>query len=378
MNKKYISLYLSLVLCSLALKGQQKRAITINNYNDQPPIVNDNYMVWRTDENNSFNILVYDFKQDSTYCIASGNNNVFACLNNRYIAWNLQSDTDDEIVIYDTQFGISYPITNNLSDDIHPTICNEYLAWENTNGFESNIMLYDLKRSTLTNVTNYRNNIMPQLDDHYLVWKTINDEEIKKQEIYMYNIETKDIARISTHKEICNVKIKNGYIAWIATDDNDSEIFLYQIKDKKRIQVTNNIVTDNYLDLSPPYLVFSQNDGDDEIMLYNIKQEATTRLTDNDTDDFFPVLNNDKIAWFGYSGYGMEEYLYEIARQKTRQITHSGGSNLHVTLNKDYIIWCAWDEIEQDSDIFIYPIPESAGSPPNINANPDTILIKDK
>jgi hypothetical protein len=347
-----------LILSCSQLFGQHSVAITQNQHDDAPPIVNDHYMVWRTDEKGNFNIMLYDFERDTSYSITNISNNIFICLNDNYIAWNLQCDTDDEIMLHNIELNVSYPITDNLNDDIHPTMSGRYIAWESNNSYESNIILYDLQRSTSINVTNYRNNVMPQLDGQYLVWKVLADNDNSQEQIYLYNIATQETNLISTHPNIGSLKIKNGYIAWSATDaQGEEEIYLYDIVLKKRRRITNNNIPDNYLDLLPPYLVFNQNDGDDEVMLYHIDSLSLTQLTNNTTDDSFPVLNQHCVAWYSYGEYGMEEFLHYIDEQKTRQITCTGGFNLHVALNRKYMIWNAFDMEEMDVDIFMCEIP---------------------
>ena len=67
------------------------------------------------------------------------------------------------------------------------------------------------------------------------------------------------------------------------------------------VQVTDNIISDSYPDVSGSKVVWQRWVGDAS-KIYLWDGATTTQITDNDTDDRYPAISGSNVVWHGCDG----------------------------------------------------------------------------
>ena len=94
----------------------------------------------------------------------------------------------------------------------------------------------------------------------------------------------------------------------------------------------------------PQYVVWSGWDDEDyEIYLYQISSGVTKQITSNEEDDLFPEISGDYVVWHGREDWEWDVYLYQISIGKTINVSNDPADENHFDsfpqVYGDYMTW---------------------------------------
>ena len=114
--------------------------------------------------------------------------------------------------------------------------------------------------------------------------------------------------------------------------------------------MTTQITNDDYIDgnqqIFGDYVVWLKDDDNHEIFLYEISTGLTTQITDNNYDDFDHSIGSKFVAWKGNNNV----YSYELDTGVTRNINkNSLYTDIPTTIETygDRVVWIASDNSGQ-------------------------------
>ena len=167
-------------------------------------------------------------------------------------------------------------------------------------------------------------------------------------------------------------QINGDYVVWRGYADGDNEIYLYRISSGTTTQVTNNTASDDYPQINGDYVVWrGYADGDSEIYLYQISSGTTTQVTNNTANDASPQIDGDYVVWYGYTDGDSEIYLYRISSSTTTQVSTNTAADTSPQINGDYMVWHG--NANGDHEIYLAEILNTDDSADDPTDDPDEL-----
>lgn len=147
---------------------------------------------------------------------------------------------------------------------------------------------------------------------------------------------------------------KNGKIAYVGHDGNDSEIYTINPEGGGKVQVTNNTT----FEISPSYspdgtkIAFASSDGqDDEIYTINAEGGERVQVTDNHINDTDPDYSPDgnRIALTGCEAGFVEVGTGKDCEIYTINADGGGGGRVQVTENTTSDGLPSWGAVRREA-----------------------------
>ncbi|MHA2003126.1 MAG: hypothetical protein ACW960_03370 [Candidatus Thorarchaeota archaeon] len=277
--------------------------ITDNDYVDTIPKVHEGMVTWlgKPPDGVDYEVYLYDHNSGVTTRVTNNDLNenhpqVHEGLLTWY-GWD-QYVGRAEIYLYDSNNGQTIQITDNYYADYFPKIHNGQVAWHGWGGVSgSEIYLYDYASGVTTRVTeNNYGDEFPQIHEGLVVWRALVDGIVK---IFFYDT----VSKITTHVEDIiysyGFVLHDGEIAYVAPENPDFEIFLYDCFDGTKTQITYNGYNDYVSHLHAGKVVWIANG---EIFLYDSATGIIDQVTDNQMSEAAPRLTSGFLAWMGSGG----------------------------------------------------------------------------
>lgn len=217
-----------------------------------------------------------------------------------------------------------------------------------------------------------------------IIWTSLS-EDSQKYELYLYNIQTKIIKKvteidnppsiISSYGSL-NIIFNGDNIAWLEYsktkkgDPGKFNIYLYNILTNQKTEIvkdlTNGFNYENvfYADypnmaISTDYFIWSKIVDDIRIFnIYKISTGETTELKLSSFDIGGVSTYGDKIVWDEYRNYNMNIFMYDISEKKERQITASIGDihNTEPVIYRNKIFWYTRNRNSFEGDLNMHDI----------------------
>lgn len=168
-------------------------------------------------------------------------------------------------------------------------------------------------------------------------------------------------------KDKANPDIDGDWIVYQREADdnkNDWNIYLYNYKTDKTVQVTRDLRIQQNPRISGDYVVWKDNrNGKWDIFMYNIKKDMTTAVTFDDYDDVEPAVSGSKIVWTRYDQENNSDiYMVNLQIPKTYAVCVGPGNQIRPDIYGDKVVW--QDDRFGGWDIFIYTLePDTPFTP---------------
>jgi beta propeller repeat protein len=189
------------------------------------------------------------------------------------IVWYGWDGFDYEIYLFDSDKMETIQLTDNRYDDVAATVWGDVVVWEGYAGLEADIFIW--KDGVITKISdNLEDDLYPRIWNNKVVWQGFDDDDF---EIYFYDIEKggEPIKLTSNNFDDTNPEIRDDLVVWMGYHDNwDAEIFYVDVRnissadDIKPVQLTANEEDDRDPDTAGRRIVWvSENSGNTHILL---------------------------------------------------------------------------------------------------------------
>ncbi len=241
---------------------------------------------------------------------------------------------------------------------------------KNKKGMKSkiSIAIYDLNNEQGTILAGPDDMERAKIYDGIIVWddlryrKPARDPGLRKNmEIFMYDIRTKKEIRVTNGSyEKINPQIFGDHIIWRDKRvHGQTEIFMYTISTGREINISNNSSLQWYPGIWENNIVWTDlRNGtgvsvlgpyyNTDIYLYNITSKVTQQITSDTSDQEGARIYGRYILWNDFrnggrqsNGYpkGVDVYMYDMATGKEKRVTWSSANDSGGMLAGDRIIW---------------------------------------
>ncbi|MEA3489097.1 MAG: hypothetical protein U9R44_01985 [Candidatus Omnitrophota bacterium] len=242
---------------------------------------------------------------------------------------------------------ITRQVTDNTTNDQHPSLYNNEIAWQGWDGTDYEIYYWD--GTTTTQITsNTIPDRFPSLYNGEIAWHGGYDAG-DDYEIYYWNGATTTQITDNAAQD-SNPSLYNGEIAWQGNEGGDYEIYYYN--GTTTTQITTNAVTDELPSLYNGEIAWCSNNV--EIYYYN--GTTTTQIADNMVGDGYPSLYNGTIAWEGSDFANWEYHLYYWDGTTTTSLMSTSvfDPSFQIKYPSLYNGAIAWYDYVDDAEIYYY------------------------
>jgi hypothetical protein len=127
---------------------------------------------------------------------------------------------------------------------------------------------------------------------------------------------------------------------------------------QKILQLTDNAKSERDPAISRNFVIWAGFDGKDtEIFLYDRKEKKVKTLTQNVDNDITPQINDKYAAWITLTEKGSQITLYDIAQAKAQIIPFAGNKSCDLAMNSRYLAWM--DSSQGKTDIYLFDIEKN-------------------
>lgn len=229
------------------------------------------------------------------------------------------------------------------------------------NGF-SQIVLID-KNGKVTFITDEKYpHASPQTDDTYIAYMA---QPQSTWQIYLYNIKTKKTIQLTQFGNNVNPQISNGKIVWEGFIDNKWQVFSFD--GTRTLQVTKGGESKQDTDIENDLIVYSEVDNNGwKIKTYDLKTKKETQLNDRYPGGN-PKLVDNLIIWESFDGFTTYEYSIN-----TKNITKKASSDRSKLANSTDS-----DSLPQESETVLAKSPEENENNEETNSESEIHITKE-
>lgn len=197
-------------------------------------------------------------------------------------------------------------LSTNSAEQWNPSIWGNYVVWQDARNGGSDVYLTDMKSKVQTRVTKGVDAENPMVSGTKIVW---SDNRNKNWDIYMYDISTKKITRITTNKaDQTNPASYGNQIVWEDIRNGGHDIYLLDLSTKKETRITKDGSSFDPAIYGTKIVYNSKGDGITDIgktvgaFMYDIKTKKIVQLSNNVYDRPVGIYDN-KVLVNGYYDY---------------------------------------------------------------------------
>ncbi|MCS6904394.1 MAG: T9SS type A sorting domain-containing protein [Bacteroidia bacterium] len=124
---------------------------------------------------------------------------------------------------------------------------------------------------------------------------------------------------------------------------------------QKIIQLTDNFYSERNPCVYSKYVVWAGFDGrDSEIFLYDLQEKKLRILTQNTYNDVTPQVNETHVSWISLTEKGTQIYLYHINSGQTQVIPFNGTQSCDLAMSERYLVWM--DSSQKSTLLYLFDI----------------------
>lgn len=198
------------------------------------------------------------------------------------------------------------------------------------------------------------------LSNNRLVWEDTRNttEESANADIYMYNLSTNAVTRITTeaHDQLAP-DISGNFIVWTDTRlEGGYTIFMYDLASQTETQIARA----SSGGFNPPaidgnYVVWADDrNGNSDIFAYNISGQEEMQITSNASEQNSPAISGNKIVWVDYRNGNADIYMYDLTTHTEIPICTNPAEQQQPAINGSQIVWT--DYRNGNADIYLAQI----------------------
>jgi beta propeller repeat protein len=268
---------------------------------------------------------------------------------------------------------IETPIHENYSSFSDPSIFEDTLVFS---GNGRSIFMYNISSQKMEVII--KKGVHPDIYQNLIVYQ--QGHFSIDADIYLYNLSTKEIVRITTNEsQQVEPKIFGDIIVW--TDmrniffDSDNllgqfnhDIYMYNLSNSTEIQLTDEDATQDGPDIYNNLIVWMDwrngpiselefpFNGTTDIYIYNISEETEDELIINPRNQTSPKIWGSNIIWMENNSGKESIYLYDYLTGKEDIIINFEGSYLCWEIFKDRVVYIHQRNNDDNISVNLYNI----------------------
>jgi beta propeller repeat protein len=195
----------------------------------------------------------------------------------------------------------------------------------------------------------------PVISGDYVVWQDFRNGN---WDIYMYDLKAKKEVQVTSGTATQGYpSVSRGKIAYHQGQGGfDWDVFVYDIKSATTFQVTHDPSEQDYPSISGDYVVWpDKRSGDWDIYMYDLKAKKETLIATGPETQGRPVIDGTRVVYQQDNGDdNWDVYLYDIRTKQTTQITTDPFKQTNPRISGNTIVWM--DERNTGYDVYMYTI----------------------
>jgi beta propeller repeat protein len=285
------------------------------------PRVSDYFVVWNEYFDGDSDIMLYNLQTNSRERIATPSTQYNADIYGKRLVWTdyrRPVGDNSDIYYYDLVSGTEGFITSRIEYKYDGAIDGNYAAWIEQDGYNHYVYLFDLVSSTEKKLTT--SSIEPtgvDISGTNVVYGYYDcDGGTCTFGIKLYNTITKTTSSIiSTPGDIdtYTVRIYGNKVAYIAGDDQYTQVNVYDTSSKITTQITSATGEKRYPSIYNNTVVWmDKRNGNWDIYMYDLLSKKETALVTESHDQKYPDIYGNKVAYIDYRD-GRHIYMYTLS-----------------------------------------------------------------
>jgi hypothetical protein len=205
----------------------------------------------------------------------------------------------------------------------------------------------------------------PQVSELYAAWRGFDEQDF---EIFYYDLATETTRQLTNNDlDENDPQLSGANMIWKSrltlTDEASSDISFYNGSNGRITRISDGLDfnTNAEISRSPSeasgtkviWQGIKPGESDYEIFLYDAVTGRRTQLTDNNTDDINPQVIDGQAIWQGRSGGDYDIFYRDLARGQTTQLTNNNVDEINPKVSAAGAIWLG-RATGGNNDVFFY------------------------
>jgi len=254
----------------------------------------------------------------------------FLTIDGDTLVWDDQRLGNSDIFSYDMSTSQETQLTNDAASQTVPTISGNRIVWMDNRNANWELYMYDLATRQTTRVTNdpamYNGN--PKLSGDTLVWLCRFNDGPPSVAFYpsvcIKNLVTNEFTKIAhlPDEYIEYISISGGKVAWISAAwdsttgfDSAGSIYVYNIETREQARIGDSTAVKSQIKISGNNIIWRDTrNGNPNIYKYNLVTGQEQPITCDIFDQQAIDIDGDFIIWSdGRGADGIQVYYYSLS-----------------------------------------------------------------
>ncbi len=311
------------------------------------PRLHGNHVVWLGLVGNRTQVFLHDITTGATSQITQGTtwNYEYLDIQGDWVAMQADNGTHSEIFLYDIAAQTLTRLTNNNTDDEHPSISSGRVVWSGFDGQDWELFLYDTANGQTTRVTNDATDQQdPQFDGSWVV--SIGHWAPHDWDVLLDGVNVSFSRLLRTDADDFSPQVRGNFVVWERADPSGGvDIYLHDIAQQKTTNLTPATSLDQHASMDGGRIVWERWDGEDyELVLYDIAAATLTQLTNNSFSDYSPDVTGHELVWSADTNYPWTDVYYRDLGQPgygspERLTIETAARAVYPQVDRERVVW---------------------------------------
>jgi len=250
------------------------------------------------------------------------------------------ADTAESVLPTITETRIT---TSGSAND--PDIYNDIIAWVDYRNGNNDVYMYNISTKEEIKIPTNGSANCPCIYGDKIVWE--DDSHMRPSwdlsDIHMYDLSTKKETQISAHLEELVAEgqpdIYGDKIVWLDLYDEDWGVSMYDLSTKEETFITHDALHPAIYGNRIVYYVSHPRKGtDSNIYVYDLSTKRETQITTSGSADN-PAIYDNRIVYADERKGNYDIYMYDLSTKNETQITSSPDNQVSPAIYGNRILW---------------------------------------